>query len=524
MAMDGGPIEVDLVDYRESLVAPDVAVGRRVAGRPLAAWTPSPCSAVRVVETSRLGAAVGALLVARRARSYVAGVRRSSTRPRCCRASTGSATRCATSTTSARAGRASSTSRSSTCGARPRRCAARRSRCRPRCASRRCAAGGASCTCAGPSSSPGWSTAATSPSRCGSTTAPGAPTSSSTWSAAARWWSTPRCRSTPTSTRRRRRRRVAARGHLARHARQLRTHVDLLVGKAYWRALPRRRSSWCCSCPPSRSWPPPRGRPGLLEHAAARQVVLATPTTLIALLRTVAHGWSHEALADQAREIHRLGRELHGRWHARRHLDSVGRSLNAPSATTTPPWAPRVAGAGHRAPVRRPRGHRRRPGHARARSSCARSSGAAPTTSPAAAVPWRGERGSHPLGGGSRTGSPGGGPRARARPHRGRPRRRHRRPRSASSSTSPSSLRLRRPGAAGPARGLLHRRRAAAADHAGGLRAARRSAGRAPSRDRDDGVRPGGGLRPVAPRGRPRRRLRPLPGLPRGPRPVRCRR
>jgi len=70
--------------------------------------------------------------------------------------------------------------------------------------------------------------------------------------------------------------------------------------------------------------------PGLIEYAAARQVVLATPTTLIALLRTVAHGWRHEALADQTREIHQLGRELHRRLATLNgHLDHVGRSLNA---------------------------------------------------------------------------------------------------------------------------------------------------------------------------------------------------
>jgi DNA recombination protein RmuC len=58
-------------------------------------------------------------------------------------------------------------------------------------------------------------------------------------------------------------------------------------------------------------------------------VVLASPTTLIALLRTVAQGWSHEALADQAREIHRLGRDLHQRLGLlSTHLDRVGRSLN----------------------------------------------------------------------------------------------------------------------------------------------------------------------------------------------------
>ena len=70
--------------------------------------------------------------------------------------------------------------------------------------------------------------------------------------------------------------------------------------------------------------------PTLLEYAAARQVVLATPTTLIALLRTVAQGWAHERIADQAREIHRLGRDLHERLGTfGSHLDLVGRSLNA---------------------------------------------------------------------------------------------------------------------------------------------------------------------------------------------------
>ena len=82
----------------------------------------------------------------------------------------------------------------------------------------------------------------------------------------------------------------------------------------------------------------PRSRqsPSLLEYAASRQVVLATPTTLIALLRTVAHGWTQEALADQAREIHELGRELHARLGTMGgHLDQVGRSLNAAVGPTT---------------------------------------------------------------------------------------------------------------------------------------------------------------------------------------------
>lgn len=119
--------------------------------------------------------------------------------------------------------------------------------------------------------------------------------------------------------------------HLQRHAGQLRTHVDALGAKGYWRALSE-SPEFVVLFVPAESFLAAalETDPGLIEYAAARQVVLATPTTLIALLRTVAHGWRHEALADQAREIHRLGRELHRRLGTlTAHLDHVGRSLNA---------------------------------------------------------------------------------------------------------------------------------------------------------------------------------------------------
>ena len=119
--------------------------------------------------------------------------------------------------------------------------------------------------------------------------------------------------------------------HLERHARQLRTHVEQLSAKRYWRSLPESPEFVVLFVPGeaflSAALEADRG---LLEHAATRRVIVATPTTLIALLRTVAHGWSHEALADQAREVHRLGRELHERLaRMSTHLDQVGRSLNA---------------------------------------------------------------------------------------------------------------------------------------------------------------------------------------------------
>jgi DNA recombination protein RmuC len=119
--------------------------------------------------------------------------------------------------------------------------------------------------------------------------------------------------------------------HLARHATQLRAHVDTLGAKAYWRALPQ-APEFVVLFVPAESFLSAalEADPALLEHAAARHVVLATPSTLIALLRTVAHGWSHERLASAAEEVQRLGRELHERLATMGgHVDRLGRSLDA---------------------------------------------------------------------------------------------------------------------------------------------------------------------------------------------------
>lgn len=117
--------------------------------------------------------------------------------------------------------------------------------------------------------------------------------------------------------------------HLQRHVRQLRTHVDQLASKAYWRALEETPEFVVMFVPAEAFLAAALETQGdLLEYAAAKHVILATPTTLIALLRTVAHGWSHETLAAQAAEVRRLGAELHQRLGALgAHLDKVGRSL-----------------------------------------------------------------------------------------------------------------------------------------------------------------------------------------------------
>lgn len=121
--------------------------------------------------------------------------------------------------------------------------------------------------------------------------------------------------------------------HVAHHSRQVRTHIDQLSAKKYWQALTQNGSpspEFVVLFLPAESFLSAAldADGGLLEYAAARNVVLATPTTLIALLRTVAHGWTTEVLAERTNEIHQLGRDLYGRLRTvGGHLDKLGRSL-----------------------------------------------------------------------------------------------------------------------------------------------------------------------------------------------------
>ncbi len=118
-------------------------------------------------------------------------------------------------------------------------------------------------------------------------------------------------------------------GHLARHARQVRTHVDQLAAKAYWQHLDSPEFVVLFLPAESLLSAALEQDPGLLEHAAGRDVLLATPTTLIALLRTVAHGWAHESLTQQAHEVQVLGQELHSRLGILGgHVDTLGRALS----------------------------------------------------------------------------------------------------------------------------------------------------------------------------------------------------
>jgi DNA recombination protein RmuC len=113
------------------------------------------------------------------------------------------------------------------------------------------------------------------------------------------------------------------------HARHLRAHVDQLGAKAYWSALPETPEFVILFIPGEAFLAPALERdPGLLEHALARRVHIATPTTLVSMLRTAQYAWQQQALSENARAVFDLGRELYDRLSGMgRHLDRVGKSL-----------------------------------------------------------------------------------------------------------------------------------------------------------------------------------------------------
>jgi DNA recombination protein RmuC len=118
---------------------------------------------------------------------------------------------------------------------------------------------------------------------------------------------------------------------LAAHARHLRAHVDQLGSKAYWSALPQ-SPEFVVMFVPGEAFLAPALEydPSLLEYALARRVHLATPTTLVSMLRTVQYAWQQEALSENARAVFDLGRELYERLSGLgKHMDKLGRSLTA---------------------------------------------------------------------------------------------------------------------------------------------------------------------------------------------------
>jgi DNA recombination protein RmuC len=119
-------------------------------------------------------------------------------------------------------------------------------------------------------------------------------------------------------------------GHLRRHAQQVRQHVDSLAAKAYWRQFDRTPEFVVMFLPGEAIFAQAlETDPSLIEDAARKGVMLATPTTLIAMMKTIGYAWTQESVAENAREIHRTATEVYDRLSvASRHLDKVGRSLS----------------------------------------------------------------------------------------------------------------------------------------------------------------------------------------------------
>jgi DNA recombination protein RmuC len=116
---------------------------------------------------------------------------------------------------------------------------------------------------------------------------------------------------------------------LAAHARQLRNHVAQLSRKAYWDQFEHTPEFVVLFVPNEAVFSAAMEQdPGLMEGAFSQRVLLASPTTLIALLRAVAFGWRQERLADDAQEIAALGRDLHKRLgRLGDHFAKLGRGL-----------------------------------------------------------------------------------------------------------------------------------------------------------------------------------------------------
>ena len=101
---------------------------------------------------------------------------------------------------------------------------------------------------------------------------------------------------------------------LAAHARQLRTHIDQLSKREYWRQFDPSPDFVVAFVPGDPLLDAAFEQDGdLIEHAIASRVLITTPTTLIALLRTFAQGWRDEAMAENARLVKDLGTDLYDR-------------------------------------------------------------------------------------------------------------------------------------------------------------------------------------------------------------------
>ncbi|NOZ10078.1 MAG: DNA recombination protein RmuC [Gammaproteobacteria bacterium] len=124
-------------------------------------------------------------------------------------------------------------------------------------------------------------------------------------------------------------------GHLVKHARNVRNRVRELAAKAYWAQFDQAPDFVVLFIPGDQFLGAALDvDPDLLENALQQKVILATPTSFVALLRAVAFGWRQETLAENAEKIRTVGEALYHRLATfTEHLTRLGRSLET-SVTT----------------------------------------------------------------------------------------------------------------------------------------------------------------------------------------------
>jgi len=119
------------------------------------------------------------------------------------------------------------------------------------------------------------------------------------------------------------------RTHLTHHARQIRDHMVKLGSKKYWEQFQPAPDFVVMFLPGETFFSAAlEQNPALIEEGVAQSVIPASPTTLIALLRAVAYGWMQETVAQSAKEVGDLGRELYERLSVlAAHFEKMGRGL-----------------------------------------------------------------------------------------------------------------------------------------------------------------------------------------------------